>query len=107
MVLPEIKELENVGMPYLKVDRECTGSLVAPLINVTSSSIICTQHWHNAIRVAVSNRNIGARKILVRAITNLCLRVPCSPNTMDVQTDPASSFADHGALFEYIQGSKS
>src|SRR5260221_148444 len=42
VILPEIKKLENVSMPWFEVDRKCSRTLVASLIDVTGSGIIRT-----------------------------------------------------------------
>ena len=56
MVLPEVKELENVGMPRFEVDGKGSGTFVASLIDVTGSGIVRTQHWNNAIRITVGTQ---------------------------------------------------
>ena len=47
-------------MPRFKVDRKCSRTLVASLIDITGSGVICTQRRYNPVRVAVGTRNVGA-----------------------------------------------
>src|SRR6266508_1783324 len=49
VILSEIEKLEDVSMPRLEVDGECSWTLVASLIDITGSGIICTEHGYNTV----------------------------------------------------------
>jgi hypothetical protein len=58
MVLPEIKEFEDISVPCLNVDGKRPRTLVASLINITCGGVICTQHRYNTIRVTVGTSDV-------------------------------------------------
>jgi len=58
VVLPEINEVEYIGMPGLNVNGECTRPLVASMVNITSSHIICPKLGHDPVRISVRSGNI-------------------------------------------------
>jgi hypothetical protein len=58
MVLPEINEVEYIGMPGLNINGKCARPLVASLVNVTSSRIVCPKHGHDPVRISVRSGNV-------------------------------------------------
>lgn len=80
MILAEVEEVENVGVPGLDVDaatndqvseqsrkhakdwhsRKGTRTLVASLVDVAGGGVIRAEHGNNTIRVAVGASNVRA-----------------------------------------------
>ena len=63
MVLPEVQEVKDVGMPRLQVDGKCPGAFVPSLVHVAGSVVVNPQHGHQSIRRAVGlgDRGSGSR----------------------------------------------
>lgn len=59
VVLAQVDELEDIRMPWLKVDRKSARALVTTLVHITSGRIEYTEHRHNTIRVAVGSGDVG------------------------------------------------
>jgi hypothetical protein len=59
MVLPQVDEVEDIVMPRLDVDGESTEALVAPLVDIVCSCVVCAEHRHDAICVAICAGNVG------------------------------------------------
>lgn len=49
VVLPEVDEIEDVIVPWLQVDSESAGALVASLVYVTRGGVKGAQHGDNAV----------------------------------------------------------
>lgn len=62
VVLPQVKEIEDISVPGLEIDGESTGAFVATLVYITRSSIIRSKHRHDAIRIAIGACNVGAEQ---------------------------------------------
>lgn len=58
MVLTKVKKVKDIRMPWLDIDGEGTRTLVAALVDITSSSVVSTEHGHDAIGVTVSSGNV-------------------------------------------------
>ena len=58
MILAQVEELEDVGVPGFDVDGEGTGALVASLVNVAGSRVIRTKHRHNTVREVIRTDNV-------------------------------------------------
>lgn len=104
VVLSEINEVEYIVVPGFQVNCEGARTLVAPLVDVACSRIICTEHGYYAVRVAIGACNVGSARKWVRfdQRTEYEIRIPRSPDTMDVQANATSSLADHGTGFQSI-----
>lgn len=103
MVLTEVNELEHVRVPWLKIDGEGTGSLVASLVNVTSSCIVCTEHGHNTVRETVRTGNVRSiLGIMRRHRENIARYVPSSTNVVDVEANTSGSLTDHGTVLQSV-----
>ena len=61
VVLAQVEELKDVGVPWLEVDGERAGALVATLVDITRCSIICAEHRNDAVRVTVRAGDVSAR----------------------------------------------
>jgi len=61
VILSEVQEFEDVGVPWFNVDRKSSGSLVATLIDITGRGVVGTKHGHNTVRVSVRASNVGAK----------------------------------------------
>src|SRR5690242_18678436 len=60
VVLPQVEETEDVGVPGLKVDGESTRALVATLVDVAGSVVVDTEHRNKTIRGSVGSSDIRA-----------------------------------------------
>ena len=49
IIFAELKELVNVGMPWLKVDSEGALALATTLIHIACCVVKHLQHWHETI----------------------------------------------------------
>ena len=63
VILSEVDELKDIRMPWLNVNSESTWPLVSSLINIASSSIICSKHGYNTVRVTVCACDIRSVQI--------------------------------------------
>jgi hypothetical protein len=86
VVLSKIKELEDVRVPGLKVDSESTRSLVATLVNVTSSVVENTQHGNDTVGSTVGTSDIRAS----------------GTDSVNVQANTTSHLGNHGTSLEGI-----
>ena len=86
VVLAEVEELEDIGVPRLKVDGESTRTLVATLVNIASGVVEDPEHGNDTVGRAVGTGDIGAR----------------GANAVNVETDTASHLGDHGASLEGV-----
>jgi hypothetical protein len=55
VVLSKIQPVDDICMPWLKVDGESTGALVTTLINVASSGIEDTEHRDKSVGCAIGS----------------------------------------------------
>ena len=60
MILPQVQEVEDIGMPGLDIDGEGTGTLVSTLVNISSSGIVGSEHWNDTVRIAISTGDVRA-----------------------------------------------
>jgi hypothetical protein len=58
VVLPQVEELEDVGMPRLEVDGERSRPFVTALVNIAGGGVVCTEHRHDAVRVSIGASNV-------------------------------------------------
>lgn len=86
MILSQVQELEDVGMPRLDVDGKGTRPLVATLIDISCGVVKDAKHRYNTIRGPVSTADIRAG----------------SSDAVDVEPNPTGSLGDHGARLERI-----
>jgi len=49
VVLAEVEEFKDVGVPWLDVHGKRAWTLIATLIHITSSGVVDLQHWHNSV----------------------------------------------------------
>lgn len=53
VVLAQVDELEDIGVPRLEVDRKRPGALVPALVDVARGGVVDTEHGHDSVGVAV------------------------------------------------------
>jgi hypothetical protein len=58
VVLTQVKEAEDVGVPWLEVDGKGTGALVATLVDIASSVVVNAEHGNETIRCSVGSTNV-------------------------------------------------
>lgn len=58
VILAQVKEFEDICVPWLEVDGKCTRAFIASLVDITSSGIVCSQHWHNTVGITISACNV-------------------------------------------------
>ena len=86
IVLPELKEIDDISMPRLQVNGEGALALAAALVHVARSVIVDLEHGHQAVR-----ESIGASDVRVRR-----------SNAMDGESDASRVFRNDCALFECV-----
>merc|ERR1719180_715716 len=86
MVLLQVKEVKDIGMPGFKVDGKCSWPLVAALVDITSSVVEPPQHRHQAVAVAIGAGNVGST----------------CPDVVDVEPDPPGRLGDESARLEGV-----
>merc|ERR1719234_1894906 len=86
MVLLQVKEVKDIGMPGFKVDGKSSRPLVSALVDIASSVVEHPQHRHQAIAVAVGAGNVGST----------------CPDVVDVEPDPPGRLGDESALLEGV-----
>jgi hypothetical protein len=86
VVLAQVEELKDVGVPRLEVDGKRAGPLVAALVDVARRVVEDAQHGHDAVRRAVGAADVRARRA----------------DAVDVEPDAAGRLADHGARLERV-----
>jgi hypothetical protein len=86
VVLSEIKELEDISVPRLKVDGKSTRSLVTTLVDVAGSVVEDTKHRNNTVGCTVGTSNVGAS----------------GTDSVDVETNTTSHLGDHSTGLEGI-----
>lgn len=86
VVLAEVKEAEDIGMPRLEVNGECTGTLVATLVDIAGGVVVHTEHRNEAVAGTVGASNIAAS----------------SANTVDIEADTTGGLGNHGAGLQGI-----
>ena len=60
VVLFQVKELKDVRVPRLEVDRNGTLALAAALVNITGRVVENAQHWNDAVGGAVGALDVGS-----------------------------------------------
>ena len=62
VVLAEVEEVEDSDIcgPGLDVDCEGSWPLVATLVDVAGSCVVCTKHRYDAVRVTIGAGNVRA-----------------------------------------------
>src|SRR5271154_6989967 len=86
MVLSEIQEVKDIGVPWLEVYGKGSWALISSLVNVASGIIEDTKHGDESVRSAVragNERTSGS-------------------NTVNVQTNSTSRLGDHSTCLEGI-----
>lgn len=86
MVLAQVEEFKNVGVPRFEVNREGSRALVASLIDVAGRVVVDSEHGNDTVRIAVGSRNVGSG----------------SADVVNAETDAAGSLGDESACFEGI-----
>ena len=86
VILSQVEEVENVGVPWLDVNGECTRSLVTALIDVSGSGIEGSEHGDDTVRVAVCSGDIR----------------PLGTDVVDVKTDTSCGLGDLSAGLESL-----
>mgnify|MGYP001587020265 FL=1 len=86
VVLAEVEELEDVGVPRLEVDGERSGSLVSTLVDVARRVVVDAKHGDDAIGVAVRACDVRARRA----------------DVVNAESDPASRLGDESASLERV-----
>ena len=61
MVLLEVEEIVDVGVPWLDVNGKRTLALSTSLVNVTGGVVEYTQHRNNAVGRAIGSFDVRAR----------------------------------------------
>jgi hypothetical protein len=97
MILSQINELKDIGMPWLNVNSESARAFVPSLVDIPSSCVICTKHGDDSVRVSVGTGNVRSNNSLVHSGVNetKAVKAPCSANAMDIQPNATSGLADH------------
>ena len=86
VILSEIEEFENVGMPGFDVDGECSRSLVSSLIDVSSGVVEDSEHGDDSIGVTVRSSDVGSG----------------STNVVNAESDSTGGLGDEGAGLEGV-----
>lgn len=86
VILPQIKELEDIRMPRLKVDCESARPLVSSLINIPRGVVVNPQHRHNTIGITVRPGNVRTS----------------STDVVDIQPNTTSSLRNHSTDFKSV-----
>lgn len=86
VVLAEIQELKDVGVPRLQVDSKGTRALVATLVHVPGRVVVHPEHRHDAIRRPVGSSNVRAG----------------GSNSVDVEANPTGRLGDHGTCLQGV-----
>jgi hypothetical protein len=73
-------------VPWLEVNGESSWSLVSTLVDISGSSIECSKHGNDTVRVTVSTGNVGT----------------LGSDVVNVKTDTTSSLGDLGTGLEGI-----
>lgn len=60
MVLAEVQELKNIGVPRLQVDGKSTWTLVSSLVHISGSVVEHPEHGNNTVGGTVGTTNVGA-----------------------------------------------
>lgn len=103
MVLAQVQEREDVGVPRLDVNGECSGTLVASLIDVTSCGVVRAQHGDNTVRIAICAGNVRPESGLDQTKeSNIMSSVPCGTDTVDIEPDTARGLTDHRTALEGV-----
>merc|ERR1719234_737974 len=86
MVLLQVKEVKDIGVPGFKVDSKSSRPLVATLVDIASSVVEHPQHRHQAVAVAIGAGNVGSTR----------------PDVVDVEPNPPGRLRDESALLEGV-----
>src|SRR6266568_1126843 len=62
MVFSEVEEFKNVSVPWLDIDREGAGTLVATLVHITSRGVIGSQHGHDSVGITIGSSNVRTKR---------------------------------------------
>lgn len=102
VVLAQIQELENVGVPWLDVNGKGTGTLVSSLVDITRSGVISTEHGDNPVRVTIGSSDVRPITCVRYAHKSAVHNSPSGTDIMNVEANTTSSLADHGTVLEGI-----
>jgi hypothetical protein len=58
VILAEVEELEDICVPWLKVNGERARALVATLVYVSRSRVVRAKHRHDTVRITVGASNV-------------------------------------------------
>ena len=58
VVLTELKELVDIGVPWLEIDGECALAFAATLVDVASGIVVDLEHGHKTIGIAVRSTDV-------------------------------------------------
>src|SRR5271156_5686498 len=58
VILSKVQPIEYIGVPWLEIDGECSWSLVATLVDISSSVVEDAKHGNKAVGGTVSASNI-------------------------------------------------
>lgn len=58
MILAQVDELKDVGVPRLEINSKRTRALVTTLVDVSRRRVVHTEHGNNAVGVTVGARNV-------------------------------------------------
>jgi hypothetical protein len=86
VVLAEIQELKDIGVPRLKVNSKSARALVSSLVDVPGSVVEHAKHRNNTVRRTVGATNVGA----------------CGTDAVNIKTDTAGGLRDHGTSLEGV-----
>ncbi len=84
VVLPQVKEVKHIGVPWFEVDGEGTRALVATLIDISGSRIVSSKHRNDTVRIAVGAGDVRS----------------LGTDVVDVKTDTTGSLGDLRASLE-------
>jgi hypothetical protein len=64
VVLSEVEELKDIGVPWLNVDGDRARTLIATLVNITGSGVVGSQHRYDPVGVTVGSSNVRSNNSL-------------------------------------------
>jgi hypothetical protein len=86
VILAEVEELEDVGVPGLEVDGKRSWALVASLIDVAGRVVVHAKHGDDSVRVAIRACDVGSRRT----------------DVVDREADASRRLGDEGASLERV-----
>ena len=86
MIFSQVEEVKDISVPWLEVNGESSWSLVSTLVDVSGSSIECSKHGYDTVRVTVGTGNVGT----------------LGSNVVNVKTNTTGSLGDLGTGLESL-----